>query len=371
MKPFEGIRESLPHIEEVIVTEELAGSSSIIYSSILEKKIPYETREELNDHDPHVIVYTSGTTGEPKGVVLTHKNFYINGMNKMSSLNQEQDTKTIILPPLFHVATLSLLVQSCVNEGTCVLMNQFVPITLLRSIETDAINSLFLVPTMWGVLLNVPNFTDYDVRSMKLCSTGARICPLELKLKIKEMFPSAGIYKAFGQIEMSPTTTNLLPLDSLRKTNSVGKPCINVRIRVVDDDLNDVPLGEVGEILYKGPTLMKEYYKNPEATREAFTGGWFHSGDLVRMDDEGFIYVVDRKIDMIISDGENILSAEVEKTLNTHPFIREAAVVGIPDPKWGQSVLAYIVLEQGRALSKEEVVVYCKANLHPIKNLDI
>lgn len=132
MKPFEGIRESLPHIEEVIVTEELAGSSSIIYSSILEKKIPYETREELNDHDPHVIVYTSGTTGEPKGVVLTHKNFYINGMNKMSSLNQEQDTKTIILPPLFHVATLSLLVQSCVNEGTCVLMNQFVPITLLR-----------------------------------------------------------------------------------------------------------------------------------------------------------------------------------------------------------------------------------------------
>ncbi|MGG3942216.1 long-chain-fatty-acid--CoA ligase [Peribacillus psychrosaccharolyticus] len=367
LKPFEDIRESLPHIEEVIVTEEPSGSSSIVYSSILEKKIPYETREELNDHDPHVIVYTSGTTGEPKGVVLTHKNFYINGMNKMSSLNQEQHTKTIILPPLFHVATLSLLVQNCLNEGTFVLMNQFEPITVLKTIETELINSLFLVPTMWAALLNVPNFTDYDVRSMKLCSTGASICPLELKLKIKEMFPSAGIYEAFGQTEMSPTTTNLLPEDSLRKTNSVGKPCINVRIRVVDDDLNDVPLGEVGEILYKGPTLMKEYYKNPEATREAFIGGWFHSGDLVRMDDEEFIYVVDRKKDMIISGGENIYSAEVENTLNTHPFIRESAVVGIPDPKWGQSVLAYIVLEQESALSKEEVIVYCQSELASYK----
>ncbi len=285
----------------------------------------------------------------------------------MSSLNQEQHTKTIILPPLFHVATLSLLVQNCLNEGTFVLMNQFEPITVLKTIETELINSLFLVPTMWAALLNVPNFTDYDVRSMKLCSTGASICPLELKLKIKEMFPSAGIYEAFGQTEMSPTTTNLLPEDSLRKTNSVGKPCINVRIRVVDDDLNDVPLGEVGEILYKGPTLMKEYYKNPEATREAFTGGWFHSGDLVRMDDEGFIYVVDRKKDMIISGGENIYSTEVENTLNTHPFIRESAVVGIPDLKWGQSVLAYIVLEQESALSKEEVIVYCQSELASYK----
>lgn len=140
-----------------------------------------------------------------------------------------------------------------------------------------------------------------------------------------------------------------------------------MRIRVVDDDLNDVPIGEVGEILYKGPTLMKEYYKNPEATREAFTGGWFHSGDLVRMDDEGFIYVVDRKKDVIISGGENIYSAEVEKTLNRHPYIRESAVVGVPDPKWGQSVLAYIVLEQGRALSKEEVVEYSQSELGSYK----
>jgi len=163
-------------------------------------------------------------------------------MNKISSLNQEQHKKTILLPPLFHVATLSLLVQNCLNEGTFVLMNQFDPTAVLKTIETEAINSLFLVPTMWAALLNVPSFTDYDVRSMKLCSTRASICPLELKLKIKEMFPSAGIYEAFGQTEMSPTTTNLLPEDSLRKTNSVGKPCINIRIRVVDDDLNDVPL---------------------------------------------------------------------------------------------------------------------------------
>lgn len=192
------------------------------------------------------------------------------------------------------------------------------------------------------------------------CSMGGAICPLELKKRIMAVFENAEILESFGQTEMSPATTYLTGEDSLRKTDSVGKPAINVRVRVVDDVMNDVPIGEIGEIVYQGPTTMKEYYKNPEATKEAFKGGWFHSGDLVRVDEEGFIYVVDRKKDMIISGGENIYPKEIEEVLYRHTDILEAAVIGVPDPDWGESVKACIVMKPDKQLTKEQVIEYCQ-----------
>jgi acyl-CoA synthetase (AMP-forming)/AMP-acid ligase II len=199
------------------------------------------------------------------------------------------------------------------------------------------------------------------------CTTGGAICPLELKKRILDVFPNAEIFESFGQTEMSPSTTSLLPEDALRKIASVGKPVMTLRVRVVDDEMNDVPIGEVGEIIYQGPTMLKEYYKQPEATQEAMRGGWFHSGDLVRMDEEGFVYIVDRKKDMIISGGENIYPAEIEEVLYTHPDILEAAVIGVPDPEWGESVKACVVLKQGRLLTQEQVIDYIRNSLASYK----
>jgi acyl-CoA synthetase (AMP-forming)/AMP-acid ligase II len=176
-------------------------------------------------------------------------------------------------------------------------------------------------------------------------------------------FPNAGTFDTFGQTEMAPCTTTLKPRDALRKEGSVGRPLVNVEVRIVDHDMNDVPVGEVGEILYRGPNMFKGYYNKPEETAEAFHGGWFHSGDLVRRDEEGFIYVVDRKKDMIISGGENIYPAEIEEVLFAHPDILEVAIVGVPDEKWGEAVKAFVVLKEGKQMDAETLISYCTEHL--------
>jgi len=189
--------------------------------------------------------------------------------------------------------------------------------------------------------------------------------PLELKRQIIARW--GNLYDGFGQTEMCPNTTTLLPEEATRKATSVGRAMPNVEIRVVDDQDQDVPLGEPGEIIYRGPTTMLGYYRAPEATAEAFKGGWFHSGDLVRMDEEGFVYVVGRKKDMIISGGENIYPAEIEEVLYQDPRILEAAVIGLPDPRWGENVVAVVKLKPGMQMTREEVVEICTKQLAGFK----
>ncbi|MEK3766112.1 MULTISPECIES: class I adenylate-forming enzyme family protein [unclassified Solibacillus] len=321
----------------------------------------------LTDDDAHAIIYTSGTTGKPKGAVLTHKNFYMNAMNKLYHSQPRKGSRQLIIPPLFHVAALSSLLQNCLIEGTIIIHREFQPDVVLKTVQEEKIETMFMVPAMWNFLFQVPNLSDYDLSSMTNCSLGGAICPIEIKKRILQVFKNATILEAFGQTEMSPSTTYLAGEDALRKTESVGKPSINVRVRIVDNEMNDVPVGEVGEIVYQGPTTMKEYYKNEEATEEAFKGGWFHSGDLVRMDEEGYIYVVDRKKDMIISGGENIYPKELEDVLYSHPDILEAAVVGIPHPTWGETVKAYIVLKSGKQMTEEQVIQFCQSSIASYK----
>ncbi|AZV42782.1 acyl-CoA synthetase [Peribacillus asahii] len=366
------IIDKLPQLQMIVIVDTVEKEldfDAISYETIFKNPVGYQNIEILNDEDAHVIIYTSGTTGRPKGAVLTHKNLYINGMNKLYHNSSPKGTTHLVIPPLFHIAALSLLVQNCLTEGTIVLHREFEPVNILETIQSEKINSMFLVPAMWNFLFQVPNLLDYDLSSMKNCSLGGAICPVEIKKRIMTVFKNANVYEAFGQTEMSPSTTYLYGEDSLRKnkTASVGKPSINVRIRIVDDEMNDVPVGEVGEIVYQGPTVMKEYYKNIEATKEAFKGGWFHSGDLVRMDEDGYIYVVDRKKDMIISGGENIYPKELEEVLYRHPDILEAAVIGIPDSRWGETVKAYIVLKPGKQLTKEQVIEFCKQHIASYK----
>ncbi|RLL46854.1 long-chain-fatty-acid--CoA ligase [Oceanobacillus piezotolerans] len=360
--------DEVPTLRKIVIVENKKSLQQEItsYQEIFSEELKYIPQEISND-DPCMIVYTSGTTGKPKGAILSHQNLYINAQTVILESKMDYYYNQLIVTPLFHVAGVSTIIISSLLEGSTHIKNFFDPVDFLKTVDKEKINATFLAPSMWNLILQVDQINQYDVKSMKWCMSGGAPCPLEVKKKIIERFENGMLFDAFGQTEMSPTTTALKSNDSLRKTDSVGKPIMGVEVRVVDENMNDVPIGEVGEIIYRGPTVFLGYYKNPEATSEAFYGGWFHSGDLVRMDEEGFIYIVDRKKDMIISGGENIYPVEVEEALYKHPAILEAAVIGVPDKEWGETVKAYVVLKECQIVSKDEIVEHCKKYLASYK----
>lgn len=366
---IQSIKNSLTHVEKIIVVD-AAGElpqGTLNYNSIYEKDVTYIPCETLTDDDPCFIMYTSGTTGFPKGAVLTHKNMCQNVINHIYESNIRRFSSQLICAPQFHIAGMLLTLKTFLLQGKTVLHRDFDPVNVLTTLEKEKINTVFLVPAMWNFLFQVPHIGDFDLSSVKVCATGAAITPLEVKKRILHYFNHAMLADNFGQAETTATTTCLTGEDALKKPESVGKPYLNIEIRVVDEQMNDVPRGEVGEIVYRGPTVMKEYYNDPDATKEAFKGGWFHSGDLVKMDDEGFIYVVDRKKNMIISGGENIYPAEIEEVLYQMPEILECAVIGIIDETWGEAVKAIVVLKPDHHLSEQQIVDYCDTKLASFK----
>lgn len=355
---IETIRPQLPKVREIVIVSERNVANTTNYKDIFISSNTFEEVEQT-DNDACMIMYTSGTTGKPKGAVMTHKNLVMNAQNLVRELQLKPYTRHIITAPLFHIAAMGTLLYCFLSKATVYIHRDFHPIAILECIENEKINCIFLVPAMWNFVTSVPNIENYDLSSMTVCVAGAETCPVHLKEKVMKYFSNAKFYDVFGQTEMSPATLMLKPADSIRKAASVGKPILNVEVRIVDDNMQDVAVGEIGEIVYRGPTLMKEYYKKTEETKEAFKGGWFHSGDLVSMDEEGFVYVRDRKKDMIISAGENIYPAEVEGVLYKHEGIFEAAVVGVPDEQWGESVKAYIVLKEGYTITAQEIIDHC------------
>jgi fatty-acyl-CoA synthase len=238
---------------------------------------------------------------------------------------------------------------------------------ILRLIQDEQCGSLLLIPAMANFLIQSPDIGKYDKSSLKMWVSGAAILPTQLRKDFAKHFPGVKIFDVFGQTEMCPVVTVLRPTDAPRKEASIGKPIACLEVRVVDDGDHDVPVGSVGEAIYRAPTMMLEYYKNPKATAEAFRGGWFHSGDMVRQDEEGFLYIVGRKQDMIVSGGENIYPAEIEDVLQSHPKILEAAVIGVFDEEWGESVKAIVVRKPGETLTEEDVIEHCKAHLASYK----
>lgn len=362
------IQNRLPMIEKIIVIGHNTQPSSFLsYESIINKRAPYIPCESLTDDDPSFIMYTSGTTGKPKGAVLSHRSIYVNAMNLIYEGRSTYGETNLITPPQFHIAGLVLTMKSVLTSGKTIILQEFNPVRILQEIEKEQVAFIFLVPAMWNFLFQVPNIADYDLSSVKICATGAAISPVEIKKRILSYFTNAILVDHFGQTETTATTACLVGEDALRKPKSVGRPFANIEVRVVDKEMNDVPIGEVGEIVYRGPTVMKEYYKNPEATKDAFRGGWFHSGDLVKMDEEGYVYVVDREKDMIISGGENIYPAEIEEVLYRMPEILECAVFGVPDPEWGESVCAAVVLKPDHTLTEEQIIEYCQQHVASYK----
>jgi acyl-CoA synthetase (AMP-forming)/AMP-acid ligase II len=328
----------------------------------------------VDEDDPLFIMYTAGTTGRPKGAVITHRNEMVLWMLAASWVLTEPGMSNLWnfrafgAPPIFHLASFGFCQFMFFLGATVVLPTKvFDPVYIMETIEKEKINALILVPAMTFFVLLTPNLEKYDTSSLQVWGSSGAILPVETRKQVKKAFPNVKIFDFFGQTEMSSLVSGLLPSESKGRENSVGKILPYIEIRVVDDDDKDVPVGAVGEAVYRSPTVMKEYYKDPKATAESMKGGWFHGGDLVRMDEHGYIFVVDRKKDMIVSGAENIYPAEVEAVLSTHPKVMECAIIGVWDQEWGESVKAVVVRKPGETVTQEELIDFCKANLASYK----
>jgi len=314
----------------------------------------------VSDDDPAFIVYTSGTTGHPKGAVLTHKNFVANALSFIFEVGVGRTDVWTSPFPLFHVGGLVglypfLLVGTRIKLLPSVAFDAAATLATLSSASMCA-----MVPPQWEQVLAEPG-ADSALSGVKRAIWGAAPASRPLLERMQEALPPASVVCTFGQTEVTANATFLQPEDSLAKIGSVGKPALTVEHRVVDHEESDVAPGEVGEIVYRGPTVMREYWHRPEATAEAFAGGWFHSGDLVREDGDGYLYVVDRRKDLIISGGENVYPAEVERVLIEDPAVADVAVVGIGDERWGERPVAYVVARG--ALTVSELIAGCEGRL--------
>ncbi len=344
-----GVRDIEALLNTIVVAGTATDDTVLGYQDLIDE--PGDAREaaDVPNDSPALIMYTSGTTGRPKGAVLTHTNLtgqtmtvlYTNGVDINNDVG-------FIGVPLFHIAGVGNLLGGLLLGLPTVIypLGAFDPGQLLDVLAAEKVTGIFLVPGQWQAVCAEQQARPRDLR-LRIMSWGAAPAPDALLREMSATFPGTQILAAFGQTEMSPVTCMLLGEDAIRKRGSVGRVIPTVTARVVDENMNDVPVGEVGEIVYRAPTLMSGYWNNPQATAEAFAGGWFHSGDLVRMDGEGYVWVVDRKKDMIISGGENIYCAEVENVLASHPRIVEVAVIGRAHEKWGEAPIAVAAVTDG------------------------
>ncbi|OMC11121.1 long-chain fatty acid--CoA ligase [Mycolicibacter heraklionensis] len=338
---IEAVRKSTPGLDVAVVL----GDD---YESLIAEPGDPHPGADVPEDTPALIMYTSGTTGSPKGAILSYSNLLAQSLTCIQALQTRPDSVYFCASPMFHIAGLGSIAPNLMLGTKTVIqeLGAFNASDTLDAWERERATSVFLVPAQWQIICADPTVRERDL-ALEVISWGAAPASDAVLRAMAETFPNALNVAVFGQTEMSPITCVLNGADAIRKLGSVGKVIPTISARIVDENMNDVSPGEIGEIVYRGPTMMQGYWNKPEATAEAFAGGWFHSGDLVRVDDEGFIYVVDRKKDMIISGGENIYCAEVENVLFDHPLIREAAVIGRPHEKWGEVPVAIVAAEPG------------------------
>jgi long-chain acyl-CoA synthetase len=318
--------------------------------------------------DTAVLLYTSGTTGKPKGAELTHFNLYMNCTVAGELFGFRDDDVGVAVLPLFHVFGLSSVLNTSVRYGgTIVLIPRFELEPVVEAVERHRCTIFSGVPTMYFGLLNMDT-SGKDLSSLRVGVSGGAAIPGEVIRAFEEKFPGCVVLEGYGLSESTSTTTFNVNAEK-RKVLSIGKPVWGVQVQVVDGEDKPLPPGQdnVGEIVIRGHNIMKGYYKNPEATAEAFRGGWFHTGDLAYADDDGYLFIVDRKKDLVIRGGYNVYPREVEEVLYAHPGIAEAAVIGRPDDKLGEEVVAIIAPKPGADLDTDEVIAYCKERMAAYK----
>ncbi len=319
------------------------------------------------DDDTAVILYTSGTTGKPKGAELTHANLLRNADVSARTTSEIQPGDVVLgALPLFHSFGQTVAMNASLKVGACLtLVPKFDPGEALATMQRDRVTHFYGVPTMFGALLHHPERESYDTASLRTCITGGASMPVEVLRGFEEAF-GAKVMEGYGLSETSPVASSNHP-HMERKPGSIGTPIEGVEMKLVDEDGEEVAPGEVGEIAIRGHNIMKGYWQRPDATAEAMRGGWFHSGDMARVDEDGYFFIVDRKKDLIIRGGYNVYPREVEEVLYEHPKIREAAVVGVPHDEWGEEIGAAVVLMEGERLAPEEVGAYVKDRIAAYK----
>ncbi len=334
------------------------------YESVIGEASGEEPEEEGGDDDTLTILYTSGTTGRPKGAMLTHTYYFWNSVNLMSTLGMDVGETTLIALPLFHIGALAGPPWLVHGGGKAVLLRTLDPKRFLELIQEEKVNGFGSVPQLLDFLKLVPDFEKYDWSSIKVILVYAAPVPVALI----EEYAEAGIKvrQLYGLTECN-TATVLDGENAIAKVGSCGKPFFHTEVRVVDDNDQDVGPEVKGEVLLRAPNMMKGYWNRPEETEAALKDGWLHTGDVGRLDEEGFLYIMDRKKDMIISGGENIYPAEIEDSLRHNPKILDVGVIGYPHEKWGEAVMAVVAVKEGEELTEAELLEWCQGRIGKFK----
>lgn len=362
------LRGKVPSIRKYICEMEGCAQGDLQYEGWVANRPEEEPTPdaEVTLDDPEFIMYTSGTTGRPKGAVVLHGNIQWNAVNAVGVYSMSSEDVQVVSAPMFHVGGLGVSALPSLYLGCKLVIQRFFdPSDIFRIIEQERVTIMFGIPVMFLFMTQVPEFETADLSSLRFFLAGGSPCPRPLI----EAYMKRGVTFAqgYGMTETAPAITVLRTGEALRKLGSCGKPVFHTDVRVVDMQGNTLPTGETGEVLVKGPNVIREYWRRPEATAESIVDGWLHTGDMGYFDDEGYLYLIDRKKDMYISGGENVYPAEVEDAIMGLDKVADVGVIGIPDERWGEVGMAIVVPKPGQAVTEGEVVEFCKGRLAKYK----
>jgi len=321
-------------------------------------------------YDPHAIlalIYTSGTTGRPKGVEMRHSNILVNVYHTNFWFPLEEGAVHLHAAPIFHIADFPFMFAAPAAGACQVTIPKFNPQSFCETVERERVTHTVLVPTMINMLTQLPNLEKYDLTTLRHLGYGGSPMAPELVHRTRQVLPNVKLVQVYGLSEAGFLTGLLDQEHTEDKLTSCGRPCLGIDVRVVDQSGKEVETGQTGELVARGANIMRSYWNKPEETKLAFRNGFFRTGDIGYQDANGYFYIRDRLKDMIVTGGENVYSGEVEAVIYTHPAVREVAVFGIPDPKWGELVMACVVLKPGKTLSADELIAYCRRSLASYK----